>query len=94
VVLHQLRPTRSSWVLTVLAAGFLALDGVLLVLAGAWSRRPGLVAGGIVFLAGAVGVGVYWRHHTRRLAELREALETEAMKLNQLRADVDRSADS
>jgi hypothetical protein len=37
---------------------------------------------------------VYWRHHTRRLAELREALETEAMKLNQLRADVDRSADS
>lgn len=93
VVLHQLKPARSSRVLTVFAAGFLCLDGILLILAGSWARRIGLVAWGIVFLIGAMGVGLYWRHHTKRLAALREALEMEAMQLSQFRADLDESAD-
>ena len=86
----HVRPDRTSRALTVFAAGFLLLDGVLLLLAGVWSNRMGLVAWGIVFVAGAIGVGVYWRFHSRRLAELREALLAEAAELHRLRRDIER----
>jgi len=83
------RSDRSSRALTILAAGFLLLDGVLLLLAGMWSNRPGLVLWGTVLLLGALGVGAYWRHHTRRLTELREALQAEAHELYRLKRDID-----
>ena len=84
--MNQLRTSRT---LTVLAVGFLLLDGVLLLLAAMWSRRVSLALWGIVFVLGDAGVGVYWRYHTRRLSELRQALQAEAMELMRLQRDID-----
>lgn len=76
---------RSGRSLTILAAGFLLLDAVLLALLGIWTSRPGLVAWGIVFGVGAVGVVIMWRHYLRRLGELddaRHALRREIGRLS------------
>lgn len=70
------------------------LDGLLLTLAGLWARRPGLMVWGAIFLVAAAGVGLYWRAHKRQLKQLREALEVEAMQLDRLRADLDKTSDS
>jgi hypothetical protein len=48
----------------------LALDGILLLLAGLWSERTGLLVAGGLSLAGAGVVGLIWRLHLRNLAEL------------------------
>ncbi len=79
-----MRSNRSGRTLTVLAVGFLLLDGALLLLAGMWSGRLGLIVWGTVFVLGAIGVGAYWKRHTRHLRELQEALQTEAMELHRL----------
>lgn len=64
------RPART---LTVFAVGFLALDGVLLILAGLWSRHGWLVLWGVFFVVCA-GVPVFaWRRYLRNLDEIREA---------------------
>jgi membrane protein implicated in regulation of membrane protease activity len=68
-----------------LAAGFLALDGVLLVLAGVWSNRAALSIWGAVFLAAAVTVVVMWRRHVRRLEELRADMDARRIELEALR---------
>jgi len=54
----------------VLAAGFLALDAVLLVLAGLWSARAGLVVWGGLCGGGALGVLGLRRRYVKRLEEL------------------------
>jgi hypothetical protein len=75
---------RPSRVITTLAAGFLALDGVLLVLAGLWSERIGLMVWGVVFGAGAVAVVFYWRRYLRRLRELDAEIAARFRELEQL----------
>lgn len=72
--------------LTWFAVGFLALDGVLLLLAGLWAHRGGLALGGAVCLAAAAGVLLMWRRHLRALAELREARRAVADEARALRA--------
>jgi len=73
--------------LTYLAVGFLLLDGVLLGLAGLWSHRPGLIAGGVLCGALAGGVLLLWRRQRRLLAEMadaRRAVSAEARALREL----------
>ena len=72
---------------TLVAVGFLLLDGVLLLLAGLWGRKPGPAVGGIVCLGAAVLVQLYWRRHRRmqdELAEARRVLQEEARALRDL----------
>ncbi len=78
-------------VITVVAVGFLALDGALLLLAGAWSGRLGLGVWGGVFLVGAVVVVVFWRRHVRRLAELRADLEASSQEFARLQRELDQN---
>ena len=75
-------PARS---LTIFAAGFLLLDAILLVLAGIWSSRPGLIVWGVIFAAGSVGVVLLWRRYLVQLDELdeaRSALRQEVQRLS------------
>jgi len=67
--------------------GFLALDGALLVMAGLWAGRPGLLVGGAVFGAAAVAVYSYWRRYLRQLREIQEGLETRFRELMELSGD-------
>lgn len=63
-------PVRAG---VVAAVGFLALDAVLLVLAGAWMDRPGLVVwGGVFALLAAVPV-LLWRRYLKHLEDVRTA---------------------
>lgn len=55
------------------AAGFLALDAVLLIYAGVELDRWGLIAGGAACALGVPVVVVLWRRHRRKVAELDEA---------------------
>jgi hypothetical protein len=68
-----------------MAFGFLAIDAILLMLAGLWSDRVVLVILGVVFAVAAVGVLLYWRAHKRQLDEIAKAradlrAEAEAMR--------------
>ncbi|HSE69098.1 MAG TPA: hypothetical protein VLB12_19035 [Gemmatimonadales bacterium] len=67
------RPARRGRVLTIIAVGVLSLDGVLLLLAGVWSRRPILFALGAVMLLIAGGVYLLWRRQVRVLEEIAQA---------------------
>lgn len=76
---------RSGRALTIAAAGFLFLDGVLLILAGVWVGRTGLIVWGGLFVLGGVGVIRLWRRYLVQLDELsaaREALKAEARRLS------------
>jgi hypothetical protein len=73
--------------MTVVAVGFLALDGALLLLAGIWSGRVGLVLLGSAFAACAVGVVFYWRRYLRQLRALGLGLEARFQDLQELDAD-------
>ncbi len=73
--------------LTYLAVGFLLLDAALLLLAGLWSRRTGLIAGAVICGGLAAAVLLLWRRQRRLLAEMaeaREAVRTEARALREL----------
>ncbi len=73
--------------MTILAVGFLVLDGVLLLLAGLWTHRWGPLLGGAVCLAGAAGVVWLWRRHQRQVADLataRQAVREEVLALRAL----------
>jgi hypothetical protein len=73
--------------LTLVAAGFLALDGVALLGLGIWSGRRGFLAVGVVLCLFAALVLVYWRRHLRRLDEIAEArrdLRDETQKMRRL----------
>ncbi len=78
------RPGRT---MTVVAVGFLALDGALLLLAGIWSGRVGLVLLGGAFAACAVGVVFYWRRYLRQLRALGLGLEARFRDLQELDAN-------
>jgi hypothetical protein len=69
----------------ILASGFLALDAVLLVVAGVLLDRWALIAWGVVFGAGAFGVLWWWRRYLRHMAELREAEAALVMEMEGLR---------
>ncbi len=67
------RPARTGRALLVVAAGFLALDGILLILAGLWSgRRVLLVWGGLLLLLG-LAVAASWRWYRARLDDIADA---------------------
>jgi hypothetical protein len=71
-------------VLTLLAAGFLLLDAVLLAVAGWWADRLFLLIVGAAFAAGAAGVvGLRRRYLTRldEIARARDALKRAAAAL-------------
>ncbi len=68
--------------------GFLALDGALLLMAGVWFRRIGLVAWGLVFALAAVAVFFYWRRYQQHLREINEGLESRFRELMELTGDV------
>ncbi len=72
--------------LTLVAVGFLLLDGVLLLFAGVWGRQAGPLAGGILCLGAAGGVVLLWRRHRRRVAELAEARRAVQEEARALRA--------
>lgn len=79
--------------LTIFAAGFLMLDAVLLVLAGAWMSRAGLIVWGVLFAGASVAVVVLWRRYLAQLLELdqaRAALRQEVRRLSQAVEDARR----
>ena len=81
------QPSSTSRPLTLLAFGFLAIDAVLLMLAGLWSDRVVLVILGVVFAVAAMGVLLYWRAHKKRIEEIakaRDDLKAEAEALRDL----------
>jgi len=82
---------RTSRTLTVVAVGFLVLDGILLLLAGIWTGRSGLIVGGVGFSGAAVLVVVAWRVHVRRLEDLHAAFEARERELAALQDAIDRS---
>ncbi len=67
--------------------GFLGLDGALLLMAGLWSGRFGLIAWGLAFVLGAMAVFFYWRRYLRHLHEISEGLESRFRELMDLQAD-------
>ena len=75
----------ASRTLTLVAVGFLALDGAALVGAGLWSGRAGLLVAGAGLLLAVGLVLLFWRRHLRRLDEIAAARrelrdEAEAMR--------------
>ncbi len=81
------RPART---VTFVAVGFLALDAALLILAGTWSGRIGLVLLGIVMAAAAIAVVLYWRRYLRQLRALSAGLEARFRELQELETDFGR----
>ena len=72
--------------LTIAAAGFLFLDAVLLLLAGVWSGRWGLLVWAAVFALGGFAVIRLWRRYLGAVAQLdaaRRALRDEALRLRE-----------
>lgn len=82
-------PVRTSGVITLFAVGFLALDGVLLALAGIWAQKPGLVAWGAVFGIGALAVVFSWRRYQRQIRELHQAIATREMELLAMQREIE-----
>jgi hypothetical protein len=73
--------------LTLVAAGFLALDGAALLGVGLWSRRSGLLVAGAALLLAAALVLLFWRRHLRRLQAIdaaRRELRDEADELRRI----------
>ncbi len=71
--------------LTLVAVGFLALDGVALLGVGLWSGRVALLVAGAGLLLAVGLVLLFWRRHLRRLDEIAAARrelrdEAEAMR--------------
>jgi protein-S-isoprenylcysteine O-methyltransferase Ste14 len=84
------RPARTSLAsrtLTILAAAFLAFDGVGLIAGGIWLGRPLLVIVGACLLGSSGLVFVYWRWHLRQtegISAARRALADDARALQDL----------
>jgi hypothetical protein len=73
----------ATWV----AVAALAVNAVLLGVAGAVAGRPLLVVGALASAAAAAAVLVAWRRHQRLLADMsadRQALRDEALALRDL----------
>jgi membrane protein implicated in regulation of membrane protease activity len=72
---------------TLVAAGFLALDGAALAGVGIWSDRSALLLAGAGLLIASGLVLVFWRRHLRRLREIaaaRRELRDEADELRRI----------
>ena len=81
------RTSLASRTLTILAAGFLAFDGVGLITGGIWLARPLLVIVGACLLGSSGLVFVYWRWHLRQaegITAARRALAADARALQDL----------
>ena len=81
------RSSFAARTLTILAAGFLAFDGVGLLAAGMWLERPLVAIIGACLVAASGMVFVYWRWHQRRIGEIaaaRRELADEARALQDL----------
>ena len=77
-------------ILLVLAVGVLLLDAVLLISAGLWTDRLGLVVGGAVSAIIAAGLLLFWRRYLKRLADIdiaRHDLINEVKELGSLTRD-------
>ena len=77
-------------VLLVLAMGVLLLDAVLLISAGVWTDRIGLVVGGATSAIVAAGLLLFWRSYLKRLADIdsaRHDLKNEVKELGSLTRD-------
>jgi hypothetical protein len=70
--------------LVVAAVGLLGLDAVLLVLAGVWLERAGLIAWGVALGLLAVLPIVLWRRYVRQMDEVRGARHAVAQDLRHL----------
>jgi hypothetical protein len=78
---------HSGRTLTILASGFLALDGLLLGLSGWWARSLPRMGAGLALLAAAGAVMFFWKKQRARLEEIadaRAALKAEASHLREL----------
>lgn len=76
--------------LTIAAAVVLGLDGAALVGIGSWSRRPGFMVVGVIFMVAAVVVLFSWRWYRRRLDDIavaRKGLREEALDLQRVLRD-------
>ncbi len=83
--------------MTTLAVGLLLLDGFLLLMAGWWSGRWYLAAGGAVLVLLSLGVVAYYRSYRRALAELeraRDILRGEFKELRRIVEERDREPES
>jgi hypothetical protein len=72
--------------LTVVAVGFLLLDGVLLLGAGLWGRQASALIGGVLCLGAAGGVLWLWRRHQQAVTELAQARREVQEEARALRA--------
>ena len=77
-----LNPGRT---LTIFAVGFLALDGVLMILAGLWGESAGLVVWGAVFLAAAAGTVWLYKRHMKFLDTLRDSNREMVKEIEEIR---------
>lgn len=82
---------RPGRVVTVLAVGFLALDGVLLILAGVWSSSLVLAGLGVAFCLAAVAVVLYWKRYRRQLGDLHRAIADRERTLREMQRDIERA---
>jgi hypothetical protein len=74
----------------IFAVWLLALDGVMLLIAGAVLRATLPTLGGMACLLAAALVAVSWRSHRRRVEELRAARQEVQEEVRALRALVAR----
>ncbi len=73
--------------LTIATVGFLLLDAVLLVIAGLWARRAGLLLGAGACALLVVAVLVAWRRYRRAMDEVaaaRRAMKSEVESIRDL----------
>jgi precorrin-6B methylase 1 len=77
-------------VLLVVAVGVLLLDAALLISAGVWTDRMGLVSGGAISAIIAAVLLFSWRRHLRRLDDIDAArldLKNEVKELGKITRD-------
>lgn len=71
--------------MTILAVGLLVLDGLLLVLAGIWTRSPWLGGGGAALLLVAGLIALYYRRYQRQLEAIERSREELREQIGTLR---------
>jgi HAMP domain-containing protein len=85
------RPSLANRTLTVVAAAFLAFDGICLLTAGIWLRRPLMAAMGVCLAASSGLVFVYWRWHQQQIREISAARQALAEQTRSLRDVIPRN---